>query len=198
MPGADRFALDQHPYLAFAGAGVYKQTFAQDWANICTWSAGINASQAAYGLTLSGEWSPAINDCGLYLNGVGSSSVYETSGVGNCSYYNDWASWSAEMKANVSRTALVSMDSLAGGWFAWTWKVCRAPCRFTWPPHRSEIRPSSERHRVPSGMLSSDCSKGGGPQIQERPLGNAQASVPLRTSSVGHSPPALRVKEMES
>ena len=30
-----------------------------------------------FGLTISGEWSLAINDCGQYLNDVGNGSPYE-------------------------------------------------------------------------------------------------------------------------
>ena len=69
-------------------------------------------------MTLAGEFSNAINDCGLYVIGVNDSAQY---GPG-CEYWEDASQWSDETKAGLRSFALASMDAL-GDWFFWTWKI---------------------------------------------------------------------------
>ncbi len=75
-------------------------------------------SQTAFGVTLAGEFSNAINDCGLFVNGVGGTPNYP----GDCSVFIDWQNWNATMKEGLMNFALASMDALHH-WCFWTWKV---------------------------------------------------------------------------
>jgi len=68
-------------------------------------------------VTLGGEFSSAINDCGLWLNGIGG-----TSGAPNCALIDDWASYNATMIASLKQVTLATMDALQN-FFFWTWKI---------------------------------------------------------------------------
>lgn len=128
LPNADRIALDDHPYICFDGQSdapmsSYAQTPCSDWSSM------MNTSMGAFGLTVAGEFSNAVTDCGLWVNGVGLGTRYEgtyTPGswpvVGNCSTWTDWQNWDSTMKAGIQQFALASMDALQN-WFFWTWKI---------------------------------------------------------------------------
>lgn len=118
LPNADRTALDQHPYICFGGQSdspmsSYAQTPCSNWA------AGVNTSMATFGMTTAGEFSNAVTDCGLWVNGVGLGTRYEGTyagassvAVGSCSTWTDWQNWDATMKAGINQFALASMDAL--------------------------------------------------------------------------------------
>lgn len=128
LPNADRIALDDHPYICFdsqsaAPMSSYAQTPCSDWGSM------MNTSMGAFGLTAAGEFSNAVTDCGLYVNGVGLGTRYEgtyTPGtwpvVGNCTPWTDWQNWDSTMKSGIEQFALASMDALQN-WFFWTWKI---------------------------------------------------------------------------
>jgi hypothetical protein len=78
----------------------------------------LRISQTAFGVTVAGEFSSAINDCGLYLLGVGNAATYP----GNCATFTDWQNWNQTFKQGVLDFSLASMDALQN-WFFWTWKV---------------------------------------------------------------------------
>ena len=60
----------------------------------------------------------ALNDCGLYVNGVHLGTRYEgtypgvTQGVGTCEPWLDYASFNDSMKADMEQFALASMSAL--------------------------------------------------------------------------------------
>lgn len=118
LPGADRIALDTHPYFAFNGQpntdpiGVWPARACDGWA------AGVNASQTAFGVTLAGEFSNGINDCGLFVNGVGGGHSYG----GDCNFWMDSTQWNETIVDGLHEFMLASMDALQN-WFFWTWKV---------------------------------------------------------------------------
>lgn len=130
LPNADRIAMDLHPYICFGGQSsapmsTYKDTPCQAWGQ------ELNASMGAFGLTAAGEWSNAVTDCGLYVNGVNLGQRYDGTytadggshpSVGSCDPWNNWQSYSAGMKNDIKNFALSSMDAL-GNWFFWTWKI---------------------------------------------------------------------------
>lgn len=118
LPGSDRINLDTHPYFAFDGQpntdpiGVWP-------ARACTsWASNINTSQTEFGVTVAGEFSNAINDCGLYVNGVGGGHSYG----GDCGFWMDSSQWNETIVDGLHEFMLASMDSLQN-WFFWTWKV---------------------------------------------------------------------------
>ena len=75
-------------------------------------------SQASFGVTISGEYSNGINDCGFYLKGV---EPY-TPANPDCALWNDWENWDQATKDGLLNFALASMDALENPFF-WTWKV---------------------------------------------------------------------------
>jgi glucan 1,3-beta-glucosidase len=146
FPNADRMALDSHPYICFGGQSDSPMSSYRD-IPCTTWGSIVNTSMAAFGLTTAGEFSNAVTDCGLWLNGVGLGSRYEGTypgnppPVGNCTPWTDWTNWDDNMKADIKNFALSSMDALqviqvafksAGvlqsdppsqNYFFWTWKI---------------------------------------------------------------------------
>ncbi|KAJ7740225.1 exo-beta-1,3-glucanase [Mycena maculata] len=83
----------------------------------CAWAIATNQSSTVFGVTLGGEFSSAINDCGLWLNGIGS-----TPGAPDCAVIDDWASYNATLIASLKQVTLASMDALQN-FFFWTWKI---------------------------------------------------------------------------
>lgn len=72
---------------------------------------------ASFGLTAAGEFSNAVTDCGLYLNGVSLGTRYEgtfdtTVVTGDCKPWTDWQNYDATMKQSIKKFALASMDAL--------------------------------------------------------------------------------------
>lgn len=86
----------------------------------------MNESMTAFGLTSAGEFSNAINDCGLYVNGIGDGArydgTYKTGGpwpvVGDCAPWMDYTTWDQTLKASTLQFALASMDALQVGLFS--------------------------------------------------------------------------------
>lgn len=117
FPNADRLALDTHPYLCFGTqSAAAMSTYAQ---TPCTWGAGVNTSMGAFGLTNAGEFSNAVTDCGLWVNGVNQGVRYDgtyTVGtwptIGSCDSWTDWQNYDTSMKNGIKNFALASMDAL--------------------------------------------------------------------------------------
>ena len=118
FPQADRVGLDIHPYLCFDGQS--SDGYAARVTQPCTsWGAKQNTSMSAFGMTSAGEFSNAINDCGLFVNGVNLGTRYEgnyTGGpwpvIGSCEPWTDWTTWNDTMKADIQQYALASMSAL--------------------------------------------------------------------------------------
>lgn len=71
-----------------------------------------------FGLTIAGEFSNAINDCGLFVNGIRNTHTYG----GDCSFWEDSSQWNQTIVDGLKLFALASFDTLQN-WFFWTWKV---------------------------------------------------------------------------
>ncbi|KAG8826365.1 hypothetical protein FRC18_010071 [Serendipita sp. 400] len=126
LTGADRLALDSHPYLAF-GAMTADPVESFVTVPCTTWGNLFSNSLNTFGMTTAGEWSHAINDCGLYLNAVGRGTRYEgtfesTVAIGSCDTWNDYASWTQATKDALKQFSMSSMDALQN-WFFWTWRI---------------------------------------------------------------------------
>ncbi|KAF6749462.1 exo-beta-1,3-glucanase [Ephemerocybe angulata] len=125
---ADRVTLDQHPYLAFSQPNADPM---EAFINVpCkAWGQSTNDTQAQFGLYNAGEFSLAVNDCGLFLNEVNGGSRYEgdyihgaSTRIGSCDPWTDYQNYDAQMKASIKSFALSSMDALQN-YFFWTWKI---------------------------------------------------------------------------
>ncbi|KAF7367193.1 Glycoside hydrolase family 5 protein [Mycena sanguinolenta] len=127
LPGSDRINLDTHPYFAFSpnpshepiATGEDPDSAGGQWPGLAcnSWGSSLNTSREQFGVTVAGEFSNGLNDCGLYLNGVNGSYAY-----GDCTLWLDSSTWNASVIAGVNAFALASMDAL-GDWFFWTWKI---------------------------------------------------------------------------
>ncbi|KAF8589506.1 glycoside hydrolase family 5 protein [Ramaria rubella] len=118
LPGSDRILLDTHPYFAFDGSPNTQPLSVFDTMPCNSWAKGMNDSQDAFGVTVAGEFSNAVNDCGLWVRGVGGPAAYG----GNCSIWEDASAWNDTVVAGLKQFALSSMDSLQN-YFFWTWKI---------------------------------------------------------------------------
>jgi len=114
LQGADRLALDQHPFLAFLNDSDPVDVMAKI---PCNWALATNLSMETFGVTLGGEFSGATNDCGLWVNGIEAITRYP-----NCTVWNDWTLWDATTIASIKQVTLAGMDALQN-WFYWTWKI---------------------------------------------------------------------------
>ena len=133
MAGADRVALDQHNYLAFDLPN--NDSIQYDATKPCEyWAENYNRSMTQFGLSFSGEWSLAINDCGSYINNVGNGPRYDGTYIapgttvprykaaGTCQTWNDWQNWDSARKLAYQQVAYAHMDATQN-WFFWTWKI---------------------------------------------------------------------------
>ncbi|KAI0356336.1 glycoside hydrolase [Trametes cingulata] len=131
LPGADRIIIDDHPYFAFDGQanrepvnvtadGGDGTMMGGKWPKqACNaWGASMNNSRKNFGISIAGEFSNAINDCGLWVVGVGIDAHYGP----DCGYWMDASQWSDANKQGLLNFALASMDAL-GDFFFWTWKI---------------------------------------------------------------------------
>ncbi|KAG8998341.1 hypothetical protein FRB90_012316 [Tulasnella sp. 427] len=128
LPGHDRIALDVHPYLIFVN--VDRTPLASQINKPCrSWATDMNNSWTDFGVSIAGEFSLAVNDCGQWINGIGAGTRWEGTfgsqgdGVkGDCTPWNEWQSWTQDTKDNFKAFALRNFDAL-GHWFFWTWKI---------------------------------------------------------------------------
>ncbi|KAI0653825.1 glycoside hydrolase [Cubamyces menziesii] len=136
LAGSDRVNIDTHPYFAFNGNanrdpvnvtadGDPTGGMGGKWPlQACnSWGATMNNSRSAFGVTIAGEFSNGMNDCGLFIDGITSTGAAGGTNYGpGCDYWEDWQSWSDDTKEGLKNFALASMDAL-GDWFFWTWKI---------------------------------------------------------------------------
>ncbi|KAL7281935.1 hypothetical protein ACG7TL_003402 [Trametes sanguinea] len=116
LPGSDRIVLDTHPYVAFGGDFNHPLSY---WPQVGCIAYNNNQSQTDFGITLSGEFSGAINDCGKWVQNVGS-----TPSATDCDQWDDWQNWTQDMKTGIKNFVMSQMDGMhLPGYFFWTWKV---------------------------------------------------------------------------
>lgn len=77
----------------------------------------INDSKRMHGITIGGEFSAAINDCGLYIREVGVESEHP-----NCALYDAWEDWTDDIKEGFRNFILAEFDAI-GDFFWWTWRI---------------------------------------------------------------------------
>jgi glucan 1,3-beta-glucosidase len=120
---ADRIMLDRHPYLIFAGAQT-QDTPEQIAGQVCSsWGPVGREMSENFGMNSAGEWSAAINDCGLWINMVGAGADYDAQfGAGSCNTWNRWQNWTQTRKSAMRNFVAANMDAL-GDWFFWTWRI---------------------------------------------------------------------------
>ncbi|KAI0785590.1 glycoside hydrolase superfamily [Abortiporus biennis] len=116
LAGADRMILDTHPYVAFGGGLDQPINF---WPPAACRAFQVNQSNIDFGITITGEFSSAINDCGLWIKGVDNAPT-----ASNCDSWDDWPNWTQDMKNGILQFTMASMDAMHfPGYFFWTWKI---------------------------------------------------------------------------
>ncbi|KAG0149057.1 hypothetical protein CROQUDRAFT_669529 [Cronartium quercuum f. sp. fusiforme G11] len=137
LKGADRLGLDTHTYFAFDKQSNDSMDY--NAFKPCTyWAKSFNQTNADFGFNFAGEYSLAINDCGQWINNIGvgsrfdgtypSSTAPDTTNfptVGSCTAWNDYSTWSPELKKNLIALADSSMDAMQNSFF-WTWKISQS------------------------------------------------------------------------
>jgi len=126
LAGSDRIMLDTHPYVAFSAVdespiainGATGQPGGK-WPLVAcnNWGVSTNESRMNFGVTIAGEFSSAVNDCGTFLRGVNATTTNT-----QCPEYVDWKNYNDSMKAGIMNWGMASMDAF-GDWFFWTWKI---------------------------------------------------------------------------
>lgn len=118
--------LDHHHYQVFS-AGELERLIDDHIATACSWGTGAKGESH---WTVAGEWSAALTDCALWLNGVGRgarwSGGYDGSPyIGLCDAYTEASNWTDEYRANVRKYIEAQLDAfeLTGGWIFWNWKT---------------------------------------------------------------------------
>jgi glucan 1,3-beta-glucosidase len=128
LDGADRLALDSHPYLVFGSVSGDPVT-AYPPQPCSRWGSMFGDPMNQFGMVTAGEWSYAINDCGLYVNQVGSGTRYEGTyngnpRIGDCTAdgWLDYRTWDDTIKDSLRGLGASTMDALGNSFF-WTWRI---------------------------------------------------------------------------
>lgn len=137
MQGADRIGLDTHPYFSFDKQSNDSMDY--NAYKPCTyWAKSFNRTNADFGFNFAGEYSLAINDCGQWINNIGSGSRFDGTYpnvntpdlvhfpvVGSCATWNDYTTWSPALKQSLIALADSSQDAMQNSFF-WTWKISQS------------------------------------------------------------------------
>jgi glucan 1,3-beta-glucosidase len=99
-----------------------------------SWGSLIATSIKAFGPTMVGEFSVAVNDCSAYLNGINAGArwdgnfgnkTYRHSPDSTCDGKNDASTYSYEYKAFLKQLFLAQLEAYeqGAGWFYWNFKT---------------------------------------------------------------------------
>ncbi|EGG10416.1 family 5 glycoside hydrolase [Melampsora larici-populina 98AG31] len=133
LPGADRLGLDTHSYLCFGPQNTDSMGY-NSMKPCLQWAPLFNETLSGFGLNVGGEFSLAVNDCGLFVNNVGFGTRYEGTyptpatadgqfkKMGTCESWLDHRQWSAATKEAFADLAQTTQDSMRNSFF-WTWKI---------------------------------------------------------------------------
>jgi glucan 1,3-beta-glucosidase len=122
--------VDHHHYQVFS-PGELQRNIDQQIETVCNW--GTSSLNEAH-WNIVGEWSAALTDCALWLNGVGRGARW-SGDYDNCPYIDSCASyinisqWPQDYVNNVRRYIEAQLDAfeLRSGWVFWNWKTEDAP-----------------------------------------------------------------------
>ncbi|KAF9493559.1 glycoside hydrolase family 5 protein [Pleurotus eryngii] len=118
LSGSDRVVIDQHPVFVSKLISLFSIWLSGKIVHsLSEWAMATNRSSRVFGVTVGGEFSTAINDCGLWLNGVGSSPTST-----DCAHWDDWEHYDQATIDDLKKVTLASMDALQN-FFFWTWKI---------------------------------------------------------------------------
>ncbi|KAG0378581.1 hypothetical protein BGX24_003424 [Mortierella sp. AD032] len=134
MPKSDRLMLDAHQYIMFNEGLMSLNQTAQLKFACQTWGSSSTTSTKTFGPSMVGEFSVAVNDCAIYLNGINSGYRWDGTFGGNgyrhspdstCTGENDVSSYTAEYKTFLKQFFLAQVEAFeqGSGWFYWNFKT---------------------------------------------------------------------------
>ncbi|KAH7092737.1 glycoside hydrolase [Auriculariales sp. MPI-PUGE-AT-0066] len=117
LSGADRLALDSHMYFTFGGKDTPSiEGFPA--APCGSWGTQFNQSRNNFGFTFGGEWSLGL----MIVASMFGTWISSPTQAKNCTIWNDYTTWTPEIKQQLKDFALSHMDAF-GDFFFWTWKT---------------------------------------------------------------------------
>lgn len=201
LPGHDRLALDTHKFFAFEN--MDRSPLSDQIDKPCrSWAAETNNSWTDFGVSVAGEFSLAINDCGLWVNGIGAGTRWEGTlvssgavGSGDCTEWNKWDNWGQQTKDQFKAFALRSFDALGVRvvLLSSSWSLTPLPQQH-WFFHTWKIGASSVTGKIESPMWSYQLGlqEGWIPKDPSRATGicgNTSPAQPLTPEMVGAAGP---------
>lgn len=121
--------VDHHHYQVFS-PGELLRNIDEHVQVACGWGRSAKGESK---WNVCGEFSAALTDCALWLNGVGRgarwSGDYDNSpNYGLCLMYINPTEWSQDHRANIRRYIEAQLDAFeqTGGWIFWNWKCEKA------------------------------------------------------------------------
>ncbi|KAI8443758.1 glucan 1,3-beta-glucosidase [Phakopsora pachyrhizi] len=134
LKGADRLGLDTHTYFAFDKQSNDSLGY-NSFKPCAYWAKSFNQTNTEFGFNFAGEYSLAINDCGLWLNNIGVGSRYDGTypnstapdlknfpAVGTCDFWKNYLAWGPDVKESIADLAFSAQDAMQNSFF-WTWKI---------------------------------------------------------------------------
>ncbi|KAF8227308.1 exo-beta-1,3-glucanase [Tricholoma matsutake] len=132
-PRGQGVLMDFHEYQIFSDLEL-NRTFDEHVSFACTYSSSLYGFQSQNIWTIIGEWSNAVTDCALWLNGRGVGSRWDntwfpgpnTQYHGSCTNFTgSYLSFSDSYKAFLRKywEVQVEIGEKVQGWVFWTWKA---------------------------------------------------------------------------
>lgn len=125
-PKYHNVVLDHHHYQVFSTQEL-DRTIDEHVEVACSWGKGAKTEDK---WNVCGEFSAALTDCALWLNGVGRGARWSGDLDGSylknvCAPYTSSDNWTPEYKQNVRRYVEAQLDAFeqTGGWIFWNWKT---------------------------------------------------------------------------
>lgn len=118
--------VDHHHYQVFS-SGELSRDIDEHVSVACGWGTSAKTENK---WNVCGEFSAALTDCALWLNGVGRgarwSGDYDSSPYyGSCDAYTSADNWTSEYREKVRKYIEAQLDAFeqTGGWIFWNWKT---------------------------------------------------------------------------
>ncbi|KAL1925529.1 uncharacterized protein VTP21DRAFT_412 [Calcarisporiella thermophila] len=135
LAGNDPAIMDLHNYLIFNKYLLKLSRNEKLFFPCADWRKDLIEAKQKNIMTIVGEWSVAINDCGPFLNGVGigtrwegtydNSSAHCPNKPCTCTGSEDWELWTPEYRKYLRTFAEKQMDAFEEGigWFFWNFQT---------------------------------------------------------------------------
>ncbi|KZV97605.1 glycoside hydrolase [Exidia glandulosa HHB12029] len=197
LSGADRLALDIHPYFAFGGQDRVQPTDLVQGA--CkNYAPGIAKTWNSYGIVSAGEWSVAVNDCGKWVSQKDTAAYEDKNGAGSCREWTNYESWSPELVAGFRKFWSAQADAY-GDWFYWTWKIGASSVSGKIESPFWSYSLGLERGWIPKDprVAAGSCAAAGAPSLvshvapKPSAVGAVAHTAPTNTAGLVWPPPSL-------